>query len=141
MNHKAADGPSRLRPLSKDKMPLKVDLWILAGDTSDDNNTNVYIVSTSSEDVTSLIAKAAPAINAPPTENRFIVKQASDLYCEAASIQIGHTNSGIHMKHHGLLQRETALKKGHSNNGNSLPGRTFPTPGTSFSNSQTLRST
>lgn len=100
MKHQAADALSDLSTSGGDETPPEDELAVLEMDTSDNKNPTFYIINTQSDDIIPLTAKEAKLVKSPPTENKFIVKQASGTYCKAASLKIGHSNSEFYVNHH-----------------------------------------
>lgn len=94
--NQAAHELSCLRTLGEDKTTVKNDILMFEMNSSDYYEKTVYIFIAESYDVIPHSMTVVPSVRLPPAENKFIVEQAVDPYCEAASIQVGHPNSEFH---------------------------------------------
>lgn len=88
--------------------PLGDDLLTLAIDLTNEHSSTL-VFSANSNDIIPLNAQEEQSIDAPPTLYELIGKQALEIYCESASLSVGHAGSEFHIGQRGILVRKSIV--------------------------------
>lgn len=108
VKHQAAVALSCLQTTDDDGAPLKGDMSLLSVDVESDH-TSILLTNANSNHITPLYAQEKKTFDTPPKLEELVVEQAPGKYCKAASLNMDHTRSKLHIDQQGRLVRKSTV--------------------------------